>query len=132
MNYSRDDIPYDLAIDAYRCSSFSPDKRARQEQEEYVRHMAAMVKKYGHLPGADVELERYRDGYIKRYCAWLQARTRVMSPMITGPAKFPWARNEKAQSTEQRRLEELIDWSKKAVDRILDGKERLEIPEVKL
>lgn len=118
MNYNFNDIPYDLALDAYRCTSFDPEKRARAEQQEYVRHMDGMVQKYGHLPGAEAELERYRDGYIKRYCAWLQARTRVMSPMITGPANFPWARNEKAQSTEQRRLGELIEWSKKAVDRI--------------
>lgn len=116
--YSRDDIPYSLALDAYRCTSFDPEGRARAEQQEYVRHMDGMVQKYGHLPGAGVELERYRDGYIKHLCAWLQARTRVMSPMITGPAKFPWARNEKAQSAEQRRLEELIRWEERAIDRI--------------
>lgn len=116
--YSKDDIPYSLALEASRCTSFDPEGRARAEQQEYVRHMDGMVQKYGHLPGADVELERYRDGYIKHLCALLQAKSRVMSPMITGPAKFPWARNEKAQSAEQRRLEELIRWEERAIDRI--------------
>lgn len=118
MKYKPDDIPYDLAYGAYRGISFSPDERAKQEQQAYVQHMSQMVKKYGHLPGADSELERYREGYLKRYCAWLQARTRVMSPMITGPAKFPTARNDKNLEIEHKRLTEYIEWKERAIERL--------------
>lgn len=112
------DIPYSLAYQAYAGTSFDPERRAKLEQEEYARHMVALGERYGHLPGADVEIEEYRNGYIRHIHAWLQARTRVLSPMITGPAKFPWGRNERAMSTEQCRLEELIGWKKKAIDRL--------------
>lgn len=118
MKYKPDDIPYDLAYEAYRGISFSPDERAKQEQQAYVQHMSQMVKKYGHLPGAKEELERYRDGFIKHYCAWLRARSKVMSPMITGPAKFPFARNEKRIETERKRRNEFAQWKERAIDRL--------------
>lgn len=118
MKYDLNDIPYDLAYQAHSGTSFSPEERAKQEQRAYVQHMSQMVEKYSHLPGADSELERYREGYLKRYCAWLQARTRVMSPMITGPSNFPTARNQKHLDTEHRRLEELLEWKEKAIDRL--------------
>lgn len=118
MKYGPDDIPYDLAYSAFRGNSFDPEIRAKFVQEGYVRHMNELVNKYGHLPGADAELERYRAGYTKRVCAWLQAKSRVMSPMVTGPAKFPWDRNEKLMEIEHKRRIELTEWSEQAIERL--------------
>ena len=112
------DVPYEVAYLAYRHSSFDPERRARGAQQEYVDLMGKMVKAYGHLPGADGEIEQFRTGFLKRYLALLSAKSRVASPMITGPAKFPHARNRKALDTEDRRRQELIEWQEKAIDRI--------------
>lgn len=116
MKYKPDDIPYDLAYEAYRGISFSPEKRAEAEQNGYIEHMNAMVQKYGHLPGAEAELEKYRDGYIKRYCAYLSAKSRVISPMTAGPAKFPYERNQKNMDIEHKRRTEFLEWKERAID----------------
>ena len=118
MKYSLTDIPYDLAYQAHSGTSFSPEERAKQEQRAYVQHMSQMVEEYSHLPGANSELERYREGFIKHYCAWLSAKSRVMSPMITGPAKFPTARNDKNLEIEHKRLTEYIEWKERAIERL--------------
>ena len=62
----------------------------------------------------DFEFERYRQGYIKRELAYLNASSRTMSSMITGPSNFPTARNKKRLDTAHKRMTEAIEFRNKA------------------
>src|SRR5690625_4327795 len=75
------------------------------------------------------ELRRYQAGYINRLHAYLQSRTRVMSPMITGPARFPVDRNRKAAREADRRGDEISDWSAAALDAIRKSLIKTRTPE---
>lgn len=115
------DIPFQLAHDAHRGTSHTPEIRAKQEREDYVSHMDGVAAHFG--PMADTpekqailkeELERYRQGFLEKNAAYLQAKSRVMSSMVTGPARFPTDRNRKRSDAADARREELNDWSRKA------------------
>ena len=118
------DLDYQKAYDAHRGTSHVPDERAEQEQAGYVQHMKS-VRDYflkrikPEQEGAlKVELEQYKQGYLKKYGAVLDAKSKTMSSMITGAARFPTTKNQKALDAEQRRYEELQAWDKKAQNAI--------------
>jgi hypothetical protein len=122
---SKDDISYDVAYNAYRGISFDPEKRAKQTQDEYVNYMQSVyddvmkiAKTDEQRATIDAAFENYRKGYIQKQLAHLQAKSRTLSPMITGPANFPTRRNEKANNAEHKRLEEFLEWDKKALARL--------------
>ena len=60
------------------------------------------------------ELERYKEGYLKHLEAYLRAKSRTMSSMIVGASNFPVERNRKALEAEQKRIEEMSEWGKRA------------------
>jgi hypothetical protein len=109
---------YEVALESHRWNSMQPERRAEQCVAEVEQHMAeteALFMKAGGSPeDVAAELAAYRTGYIKRYRAWLAARGRTASVMVTGAANFPAARNRKRMDVEQRRYQELADWSEKA------------------
>jgi hypothetical protein len=124
--FSKEDIPYEYAARAYMGISHSPEKRAQQEQDGYVTHMQNIYDsaiKYAKTDEQRAIINaafiKYKDGFIQKTLAYLSAKSRVMSPMITGPANFPVARNNKANATERKRLEELLEWDKKAKGRLI-------------
>lgn len=121
MNFALTDIPYKLAYAAHYATSFSPEKRANQEQANYFEHMKNLVDELTPFAITDTqkatleaELERYRTKYIQLYSAKLSAQSRTMSSMITGPSNFPVRRNHKALNVEHSRSVELIEWQAKA------------------
>lgn len=122
---SKDDIDFERVRRAHLARTFEPETRARVAQEDYLNHMQDVYEKSASLAETPeqkeilaTELERYKQGYIKRYYALVDAGSRVMNPMVTGPAKFPTARNQKALDIEQKRREELLSWSKRAQNAI--------------
>jgi hypothetical protein len=122
---SQDDISYDAAYRAYSGISFDPEKRAKSTQEEYVNYMQSVYDDVIKIAKTDEQratideaFENYRKGYIQKQLAHLQAKSRTLSPMITGPANFPTRRNEKANNAEHKRLEEFLEWDKKALARL--------------
>ncbi|HEX6939369.1 MAG TPA: hypothetical protein VF158_08150 [Longimicrobiales bacterium] len=121
IRVSPDDIDFDMARRAHEGSSMSPERRAHQEQQAYVEHIQSVYDQLAPLAKTDeqkrilaVELEQYRDGYLRRVRDVLAARSRTLNPMVTGRANFPTARNQKALATEQRRVEELRDFTERA------------------
>ncbi len=117
---SPDDLDGELARRAHAGTSFDPEKRGRAHQEDYARHLNTMHEEMSLLAAGpeqkaamEAAMADYRDGYKQRYTAWLEAKSRVMSPMISGPARFPVARMEKRNQTERKRLQELIDYQKR-------------------
>jgi hypothetical protein len=118
---SPDELPYDAAYRAHTGTSFVPERRAKDCQAEFASHVQALFDSC--LPSAETEAQqtvlleemvRYRDGYKVKVLAHLGAQSRCMSTMITGGSNFPVRRNDKANTAEHRRLEELLAWDTRA------------------
>jgi hypothetical protein len=119
--FSASDIPLSAAVAAHAGSSFVPEKRGEQRRAEYVAHLEAVRDHFAPLATTDElrailaeELERYRQGYRARFLGQLRAASRTLSPMITGPSKFPTRRNEKALDAERRRWKDDAEWCERA------------------
>lgn len=104
---------YEAAYRAYQHISFDPEKRAAQTVKDYETELNEDLQS---MPEA--EQERYTEGYKKYLFAFLSAKSRTMSSMITGPANFPVARNQKALNAEHARLCEFTEWRDKALKSI--------------
>lgn len=118
---SVDDISAATASQAFEGTSFSPEKRADSWRQDYVNTftsvaepLRALAKTPEQKAALESELARFRDNLRDRFVAFLQAHARVMSPMITGPARFPVEANAKKGDTAHRRLTEIIELKKKA------------------
>lgn len=115
------DLSSERGVSAYSGTSFSPERRAATDIEGYVEDVNGLrdeLLKKANTPEqrsiAEAQVARYREGYIKRQNALWDAKGRTLSPMITGPAKFPTRRNEKALGVERKRIDEFLDWRKRA------------------
>jgi len=104
-----------LAERAFQGTSWSPARRADSVQASYVDHLTAFGEKLARVAGDDPEkvkqaaeaFAEYRKGYRRKVNAWLEARTRVMSTMVTGGARFPTASNRKKGDTADKRAQEI-------------------------
>ena len=117
MTDYRADIPFDIARRAHEGTSHVPEQRARQEQESYAATLAAdfaNLERYATTDEKRATLAElfavYRTGYARRYRDALGARSRCMSAMITGPARFPVERNRKRNATADKRASEADDY----------------------
>ncbi len=120
-NVSIDDISKDEARRAYSWNSMDPEGRGEYDRKEYVDHMQNLWDRVSGLAETHEqqkilreEFERYRQGYLQRRKALFAATSRTASSMVTGPANFPTAKNQKALNAENNRLNELLDWDKRA------------------
>jgi hypothetical protein len=118
---SPEDIPYTTAVAAYSWNSMMPERRARQEQADYLGEIYSVWSDYLHFATTDetrarlaAHVERYRERLRRHYLVLLAARSRVANPMVTGPTNFPVRRNAKRLATEDRRREEYLEWRKRA------------------
>lgn len=119
------DIPLSLAVSAYSGVSWTPEKRGESTRNEYAQTLQAdydnlreQASKGNTLHLLDVEFARYRTGYAERYKAWLHSYSRVISWAITGPSNFPARRNQKRGDIADRRLNELVEFRKRALTAI--------------
>jgi len=114
------DIPYETARRAHMGTSFSPEKRAHQERNSYGAMLADVWKirkkaeALGREKDFDADFERFRTKFRDLYISSLEARSRVLSPMISGPANFPTRRNQKANNSADARFSEMIEYRDKA------------------
>lgn len=103
---------YKAAYRAYYWSSFSPEKRAESE----CQYFDEQLKELEDL-GAN---EEGKAKFERLFLLSLAAKSRCMSSMITGPAKFPFARNQKNLDREMKVTQEMFDFVerlKKAIDK---------------
>lgn len=119
---SLSDVPYDLAFNAHRGTSFVPEKRASYRQQSYVdqmqadwEHLSQFAKTPQQQEVLKSEFAQYKAGYLARTKAQLSADSRTLSPMISGPARFPTNRNNKANSAAEKRQEETVEFRKRAL-----------------
>jgi hypothetical protein len=118
---SLDDVSYDRAVRAYEGTSHFPEDRAKRVQSDYVAHMQqveASLRPLANTPEKVEQLrkalERYRQNYLAHLNAYLDAHSRVVSAFVVGPARFPTQQMEKRHATVENRLNEWLEWSKKA------------------
>lgn len=104
---------YDAAYRAYYSISFSPEKRAETTVLEHEKELNEDL-----LTMPEHEKPAYISGYKSHLFAWLSAKSRCLSSMITGPSNFPVRRNEKANESERKRSEEFTQWREYALKSI--------------
>lgn len=122
------DIALETARRAHEGTSFSPDKRGRQEIEDYVQtlrhdweHLAALAQQHGGLERVQEMFLAYRDAYRSAKLDHLRAKSRCVSWMIAGPANFPVERMNQRYATEHRRLEGVIRLREHWLQRMKDA-----------
>lgn len=101
-----------LAVRAFEGTSYSPEERAALYIRDYERALQDDLKA---LPEDD------KPDYIAKFRARVsdlfERHSRILSPMITGPARFPSARNTKANNAYDNAVEEFEAWRKKYAKR---------------
>lgn len=107
-------LPLDRLRQSYEAISFSPQKRAEQDLAGMAEWLEGIMPKLAD----DAEREEVFAGFVKRAGALVAARGRTMSPMITGPARFPVDRNRKRMDIEHKRIGEYLDYQKMIAGRI--------------
>lgn len=119
------DIPLEAARAAHAGTSFVPDERAHQERNSYAATLAADYMSLERYADTDEkkqtlarEFARYRDGYRRHVLAYLGARSRCLSSMITGPSNFPTRRNDRCNRVADARAQLLLDFRTRALDAI--------------
>jgi len=119
------DIPLKTAISAHSGTSFDPEKRGKSRVDDYVdtiksdyeelQALATTPEKQAIL---DEMFPSYRNGYKDRMIETLNAESRTVSTMITGPANFNVERNRKRNETADKRRDEAIEFRKKLITKI--------------
>lgn len=115
------DMSLELAIRAHSGTSHSPDIRGKQEVASYIASVREFYEALIAVADTDEKrafaveaTEKYRVRYLKMNNEVLASRSRVMSAMITGPARFPTDRNAKRMNAYEKRARAFYDWSEKA------------------
>ena len=111
-------VPYETAYRAYTGISFDPEKRAVSTREGFANGIIQLYEELKKLDETRIEeietdIEEYTERLLKKELAWLSAKSRTISPMITGPARFPTRRNEKALNSEHNRATEYLEYAEK-------------------
>lgn len=118
----------DLLRTAWSATSFHPEERGKRCQLDYQSSLEEfrrllIEKTTGRDPyfaeQAAIRFQQYAGRYHARYTAYVSAESRCMSSFITGPSNFPVARAEKRNATAHKRLEDLVEGSRKDRARIL-------------
>lgn len=96
---------WDLAVRSFSGTSFSPEERAAQYIRDYEATLNDDLTK---IP----EDEQAR--YIDKFTDWVRTlfdkHSRCLSSMITGAARFPTRRNEKANNSYEAAVNEFGEW----------------------
>lgn len=101
---------YELAYRAHYNTSFTPDKRA----ESWCNSFDADIKQLQDLNVPQGKIEKYESLWVKH----MQAKSRCLSSMITGPARFPVAKAEKASNAERRAGDECLEYFNKLISEV--------------
>lgn len=105
MSVNYKPIDYELAKRAHYGTSFSPERRGRQEVADHKQVFEDLQKDLG-----DFFEQKHADKLRDLWTAYLHSHSAVMSSMITGPARFPVERNRKRSEWADNKLRELFDY----------------------
>lgn len=107
------DDMWDLAVRAYDGTSFEPEERARYYIHSYEEQLQDDLK---------VIPDEERGQYVHTFREWVRIlftrHSRILSPMITGPARFPTAKNNRANNAYESAVNEFDGWRERAIKAI--------------
>ena len=119
------DITYEEAYRSRAGISHIPEERARQiiaGHKSYMESNYNELKELAKTPEQqeflDTEFKRFRDAYVKKQKDVLAKDSRTLSAMITGPARFPTASNQKKVDTAMKASMALSEFSEKVLNKI--------------
>lgn len=125
-----------LAVDAYRGTSFDPEKRGENFIAEFKEDIENIKKEMGKLAKSDKqkdflnrELERFFRNYAEKMNDYLSSRSRIVSTMIAGPANFPVARMEKINNSVMKKWDNIREWADKVLKSIKKKLKKMAIEE---
>jgi len=111
-----------LAISAHNGTSFDPEKRGKQLIEGYEETLTQDLKR---IESATEEVkQRYIGGFIKHLSRYLHARSRIVSPMISGGSNFPVRQQQKYHRWEDSTYNKFKEFRNKAINGIQKQIER--------
>lgn len=116
---------WELAVRAFNATSFDPEERGAQMIREFETELQSVLKSLSTDEDKAIYIVKYKD-YLREL---LVKHSRILSPMITGPARFPTARNEKAIYSYNKTLTEFKYWRERARKAILKKQELSKTPE---
>lgn len=105
---------WNLGVRAFTGTSFSPEERAQSYIRSYELELQQDLQQ---IPEQD--RERYADRYKKWVITLLEKHSRILSPMITGPERFPIDKNEKAENSYRKSYEDFMSWREKVKKSII-------------
>lgn len=103
----------ELAIRAHSGTSFSPEQRGASYVKDYGEQLADDLTK---IEGEE-DKAYYQKKYESLFVAWMSAKSRCLSTMITGGSNFPVERARKANESERKRGEEFFTFREKYFER---------------
>ena len=107
------------AISAHRWTSFSPERRGETMVSEYSAQLAKDLEELKAQNTDSETLTAYEQRYKSLFSAWLNAKSNCISSMITGPARFPIHKAEKANRSEENHYNIFQQWREKAKKAII-------------
>ena len=119
MNTLTDFLP--AAIRAHHGTSFDPEKRGQQLIQSFETSLAQDLEQI--KDASEQTRAAYVMGYKKHLSAYLGARSRIVSPMISGCSNFPVRRMQKYGQWEDNAYQRLQTYREKALKGI---KKRIE------
>jgi len=96
---------YELAYRAHRNTSFSPEKRA----ELHCKSLDSHLTLFESIGASEKSIKKLESLWID----WMHAKGRCISSMITGPARFPVSKAQKANDSEQKKGRAYYDYFEK-------------------
>lgn len=129
-------ISTELAYKAYSGISFDPDKRRDSTVKDFndslqkdFAELSKLATSERQITVLNEQFEAYQQRYKAMFEAYLRAKSLTISPMITGPARFPVDRNNKRMESERKRWDEFHDWQNKAFKSIVNKIKDARTPE---
>ncbi|MCG8828795.1 DUF1738 domain-containing protein [Tenacibaculum dicentrarchi] len=120
------DLDYETSKSSYYWISFSPDRRAKTELNDWKNGLAEQykeLKEYAKQEGYSVadlnnDYEYFHKRLLKAKLEVISSRSRTASSMITGSANFPTERNRKKIGYYRNKLEKYLAIHDKGINAI--------------
>lgn len=110
-----------IAARSHAGTSFSPDKRAAQEKDSYREGIQSAYDELLGLAKSPAqkdlllkEMEDFQRGYAQRKNSLMSSHGNLVSSMIAGPSNFPAARMNKRNESYMNKVNEFLEWQKRA------------------
>lgn len=107
------------AVRAHYWTSFSPERRGESTVSEAENELQSDIEELKKGGASEESIQFFTERFKHYFSNWLGAKSRCMSSMIAGPAKFPVRRAEKANRSEHNHYTVFQAWRKKAVKAII-------------